>query len=114
MNESPLTEYIYLGLGFYVQPITDKDDRVLVFTVTRRDEWLKAKVPVPNLGMYTDDAQPVELTLGRSRLADSPWEPSPIYAFVGAHDFVHRECYYLANPGNYQSLVDLVERGWIG
>jgi hypothetical protein len=62
MNESPLTEYTYLGLGFYVQPITDKDDRVLVFTVTRRDERLKAKVPVPNLGMDTDDAQPVELT----------------------------------------------------
>lgn len=104
-DESALTEYVYLGVGFYVQAITDDDDRVLVFTVTMRDDRLKAKVQVPNLGMYTSDAKPVELTLGRSRLADVPWMPGSIYATIGANRIVHRECYYLANPGNYQSLV---------
>jgi hypothetical protein len=55
--------------------------------------------------MYTEDAKPVELTLGRSRLSDVPWAPSSIYAAVGAHRIFYRECHYLANPGNYQSLV---------
>ena len=98
-------EYIYVGLGFYVQAVTEGNDRVIAYTVTMRNARLKAKVPVPNLGIFTSDGEPVELELGSSRFADVPWTAGDVYADVGAHNFAYRESYYLANPGNYQSLV---------
>lgn len=100
-----LTEYVFVGLGFYVQAITDEHGLVVIFTVTARENKLKAKIPIPNFGMYTSEAKPLELKLGSSHMADCPWPPDKVYAYVGAHSFGYYESYYLANPGNYQTLV---------
>jgi hypothetical protein len=34
-----------------------------------------------------------------------PWTAGDVYAHVGAHNLAYRESTYLANPGNYQSIV---------
>lgn len=100
-----ISEFIYVGVGFYLQAVTDGNNRVIAYTVTTKDTRLKAQVPVPNLGIFTRGARPVDLVLGSSYFAEVPWTPGRIFTDVLAHNVGYRESYYLGTPGNYQTLV---------
>ena len=96
---SNIKEYIFVNDLFYVQGITDKNDKVLAYSVTTRDKNFN-----PNPPFFK------EIRIGKSSFKDInriEWlsgSPSWIISLPGAHDLFYTEGYYLANPGGYQTM----------
>lgn len=102
-------EYIFAHEYFFVQAITDLDEKVLGYSVTTLDSSFNPKV------VFFD------LYLGKSTFSDLKdefgglGEPDWLISVVGAHDFFYTEGYYIGNPGGYQSFFfSSTQAGYIG
>lgn len=87
------TEYIYFKDDYFVQAITDTDDTVKAYSVTTLRK---------NFNPTWDDIE-----LGKSTFQDVHnkfGETEDIISIIGVHDYFYTEGYYLANPGNYQTV----------
>lgn len=99
-----LNESVYVDRDYYVQTVSDRDDRVLVYSVTSRSRRFRPKVPFPGGGMYSVDQEaPLRVTLHKTRLAFSDvYQPIRIIGHCGARRSWYSEIYYFGNPGGYQ------------
>lgn len=101
-------EYIFVDKLFYVQAITDIDDKVLVYSITTRDKNFN-----PKLKLWD-----VTIELGKTKFSELDslgYDPVRVVSFLAAHDFHYGEEYYFGNPANYQSYVfSLNESGYWG
>lgn len=102
-------EYIFVNDLFYVQSITDKNNKVIAYSVTTTAEDFNPEVPLFE-----------GIKLGKSKFTDlntkenSYNTPNWIISFLGAHDLFYSEGYYLGNPGGYQSVFfSITESGFI-
>lgn len=108
--ESNLKEYIFVNDLFYVQGVTNSNDKVLAYSVTTRDRSFNPKVPFFE-----------KVLLGKSNFKDineytigSGQDPNWAISYLGAHDLFYTEGYYLANPGGYQSIFfSMTKSGYI-
>lgn len=97
-------EYIFVDKRFYLQAVTNSDDKVLAYSVTTRLKDFNPKVwAVPN-------EQKTPVVLGRTSLEElasiNYGGPRKCYGFIGntTPSFYFEE-YYYGNPGNYQTYL---------
>lgn len=88
-------EYIFVNKNYYIDAITDKNGKVLMYSVTTRNI---------NFNPTSPDGK---IVLGKSRFIDLAnndffGEPIEIISWLGAHDAFYMEGYYWGNPMNYQ------------
>lgn len=101
-EKKKLKEFIFVDEAFFIQTITDNNDKVLAYSVTIRKEDFYPKVPMR------------QLWLGKSTFVDvkkvfdldykNTGGPDWIISGIGFHDYFYSEGYYLGNPGGYQTL----------
>ncbi|GEM_PF-1599866 len=88
-------EYVFVNENYYVDAITDKNGRILMYSVTIRNK---------NFNPTSPDEK---IVLGKSRFIDLVndeffGEPIEVISWLGAHDGFYTEGYYWGNPMNYQ------------
>lgn len=93
-------EYIYVDSDYYVQAITNSDDKVLAYSITTRKKEFK---PTFNKGL-------VKFKLGETTFSEIEKNPSnneKCYGFTSgatASSYYFEE-YYRGNPGNYLTYL---------
>lgn len=92
-NEKIYKEYVYVNNLFYVQALTDKNNKVLVYSVTTRKKDFNPIFNTPD--------NSIRIILGKTKFSEISDGPEKKYGWVGAHTFSYIEKYYLGNPGNY-------------
>ena len=103
------SEYIFVNNLFYVQAITDKDQRVLAYSVTTRSKDFNPslKFVAMSFGEVEDFRTPT-VVLGKTTFSELgkilAWAPINIVSYLGAHDYFYSEEYRFGNPGNYQTF----------
>jgi len=97
-------QYIFVDKLFYIDALTDTDNKVLAFSVTTRKSNFN---PTLKLGPYSLDGKKIVIKLGKSKFSELYSLPGggKINSSVGAHNFYYVEEYYFGNPGNYQSYA---------
>lgn len=110
INSTKITnkkEYVFIDDNYYVDAITDNNERVLMYSVTTREK---------NFNPISPDGRVI---LGKSRFIDLVNddffnEPIEIISWLGAHDSFYTEGYYWGNPMNYQVYYySISEAGFI-
>jgi hypothetical protein len=112
------TECFFIDRDYYVQTVSDEDDTVLAFSITTRtksfnprfggDEWLRRHERRRFKRLTGQHWQPFfRVRLGGTRFSElGLHDRSPnIRLNVGVRTYAYSEAYYLANPGNYQTVV---------
>jgi hypothetical protein len=99
-------QYVYIHSKYYVQALTNKDGKVLFFSVTTRLSNFQPKFQFT--GAFTSDArEPQTFRLGQVRygeLDDGRKKPIGVAALTGAHTG-YVELYYFGKPSKYQAYV---------
>ena len=94
-----LTEYLFVLRKTYVQVIADASQTVLAFSVTTREKSFNPQI----------DVNAFSVRLGQTKFTDLDQadigEPDRVAYSLGARRFFYAEEYYLANPGNYQTVI---------
>lgn len=99
-------ERVWAHRLYFVQALTDGDDRVAIYSVVSRRPSFRLKVPIPGGGWHAaGQKRAATIILGRTHFADIPWRPERITAALGARRSWYAEVFYLGNPGHYQHLV---------
>lgn len=105
-------EYIFVNEFYYVQTITDSNDKVLAYTVTVRDKDFN---PTPTFNRLTG----TNITLGKTSLKQirlsSGMSPMSCVGFLFASNPpFYYEKYYYGRPGHYQTyLFGIANSGYI-
>lgn len=94
-------EHIFVDKDFYVQIITNTDDKVLSYAVTARNKSI-------TLGINSRGKE--EGSLGDKTIAeisDDQYKPLECYAFLSGAtaNSYYFEKYYFGNPGHYQNYL---------
>lgn len=99
---SDLSEYIFVNKYFFVQALTDKQSKVIAYSVTTRKVNFNPKIK--------------GIKLGKTKFKElGQGESDSIVSYSGAHNFYYHEAYYGANPDNYQTIIyALNEAGYAG
>ena len=92
---------------YYVHAIVD-ESTVLAYSVTSRKVSFRVAIPPPGGGDYSASDKPLSGKLGKTPFASIIDHPSSAWASRGARRIGYGEEQYLANPGNYQSLMLMV------
>jgi hypothetical protein len=100
-------EYIFVNSLFYVQAITDLNNKVLIFSVTTRSDDFNPKLSLGPFSINIKD--PFVIELGKTKFYEIENKmnsrPLKIYSFIGANTFGYSESYYFGNPGFYQTYI---------
>lgn len=134
-NDKTQKEYIYVNKYFYVQAITRDDGYVLSYAITTRDRKFKPTFKAHGYtdsfnrekfemlsNKETDTANDTRnfknsiikgkgITLNKTTFAEVVTQNNLLdskvmcKAYIGAHRFNYSEEIYLANPGNYQTMI---------
>lgn len=100
------SETIWVDRYFYVQAHAHSDERVFMYSVTSRLKSFKPRVPFPGGGVYyARQNKPFGLRLGKHPFAEAYEGPVSAVGCLGARRWWYSEVHYLANPGNYQSMI---------
>jgi hypothetical protein len=115
------TECFFIDRDFYVQTISDHDETILAFSVTRRRPRFRPVLEMPaKLGWLDrwrwrqragEKFEPLfRVRLGRTRFADLDNGPDAFAGphfnvGVGARSYSYSEFHYFGNPGHYQTFV---------
>jgi len=109
------TECIWIDRDFYVQAYADKDETIHAYSVTTRSRHFNPRFRPPGghgiepsrmqrvLRMPAIKLQP-QIKLGKSHFEVLGY-PQQAAAWMGAHNLLYFESYYLGNPGYYQTFV---------
>ncbi len=96
-------EYIYVHELFYIQAITDQNNKVLMYSVTTRDYSFNPKLVLDEM---SQDNKKFVVILGQSTFGDvEDYLPESISAGYGARRAWYHEKYYFGNPGLYQNYI---------
>ncbi len=87
--------YVFINSKFYVDVLTDKVGKVIIYTVTTRDKTFN-----PTLGTYI-----YKVTLGKTTFQNLQDQPFATGLSIGFHDYYYEEFFYYGNPGNYLTYV---------
>ncbi len=115
--EIEIKEYIFGNKYFWLQIITDQNNKTLAYGVTTRvsDFNPEFEIPVCSYNNKKDDCIPYnKVILGKTKFSDIPIEPESAYAFQGVNRIYYDEEYWFGNPGYYQSyFIGLNDSGYI-
>ncbi len=101
-----LHERVWADRLYFVQALTDSDDRVVVYSVTSRTQRFRIAVPFPGGGRYwSDQRSPLTATLGKSSFLGAGVDPERVSGSRGARRFWYSEVFGFGNPGHYQHLI---------
>ena len=96
-------EYIFVNKYYYLQAITNTDDKVLATSITTREPNFN---PLISLGPYTTDRKTFNVELGKTTFFELEkngfGKPTSVSGGIGNRRFFYGEEYYFGNPGNYQ------------
>lgn len=92
-------EYVFVRPKYYVQAVTDLENKVLLFAVTTRKSDFH---PVLDLGAMEVDGNKFAITLGKTKFGEISSSPTYIFGDQGARRSWYWEKYYFGNPGFYQ------------
>jgi hypothetical protein len=98
-------QYVFIKDLFYVDAITDFENKVLAYSVTTRDKNFN---PSFTLGPYSTDKKQVVIKLGKSTFSevDDLWKhDAKITSGLGNRRMCYREEHYFGNPGLYQTYI---------
>ncbi|MBU0999029.1 hypothetical protein KKG24_01840 [Patescibacteria group bacterium] len=116
-------EYIFGSQNYYVQALTNTQNKVIAYAVTTRDENFNPIITILQNAGYTKDGinkmATTNIKLGKDTFSSLNRDPDNIYldkpdnifATVGARRFYYQEEYYFGNPGNYQSYFFVINDG---
>ncbi len=95
-DEVVLNEYVFINNLCYITAITDKNGKIISYSVTTRSKDFN-----PELRPY----QELSVTLARTKFSELPDAFEKNEVNVGAHNFHYQETYYFGNPGNYLTYI---------
>ena len=109
VEKDKLKNYVYINKLFYVDVLTNLDDKVMSYAVTTRNRDFSPTITIP---VTEYNGKPTQITLNKSTPADiSPFiENQPMGTFptctaiFGVRRFWYFEGLYKGNPNNYQSV----------
>lgn len=112
-NNLSLVEYIFGNQYYYVQAITNSNNRVIAYSITTLDKDFNPSFEVLKDAFQADtkDTSNLEkakslafnIILGKSKFSEIPERPENIIGYLGARRILYKEEYYFGNPGKYQS-----------
>src|SRR5258708_4505212 len=105
-NEKNRTkEYVFVNKYFYVDSVTDNDDKVIYFAITTRDASFNPVFTSPG---YPKNIPSFTITLGKTTFSDLKNDNANLPEFItgcaGAHNVGYYETHYLGNPGDYEDF----------
>ena len=101
-EKKEIKEYVYVDEDFFVQAITDGNDKVLNYAVTSRKKDFNPTFGRGGLFMVSLNKTPF------SEWRIDPYREFPLtcWKYVGAHDPIYYfESEYFGNPGNYLTFL---------
>lgn len=105
-DHGKLHERVWADRLYFVQALTESDDRVVVYSITSRTQRFRIAVPFPGGGKYwSDQSAPLTATLGKSSFLDAGADPQRVSGSRGARRFWYSEVFGFGNPGHYQHLI---------
>lgn len=116
-NPSAHTDhYTFVDEMFYVDAVTDKEERVLTYSVTTRDVQFRPRLWGKNLPDLSPRPAGFGSPLGDktfAELCNDRWTlPIGIIGNLAARRFAYFEAHYYGNPGHYQTyLVGISDAG---
>lgn len=112
-KDTNLSEYVFVHEYYFVQALTDDNDRIVAYSVTTRKGNFNPKL---ELGPFTrGEKKPLIIELGKTKFKELSGDSQNVVSFLGIHNFYYHEAYYFGNPGNYQAYVfTLNEAGYAG
>lgn len=116
-NPSAHTDhYTFVDGLYYVDAVTDKDERVLTYSVTTRDAKFRPRLWGNNLPDLSPAPVGYRSRLGEKTLAglcNESWPlPAGVLGNLAARRFSYFEAHYYGNPGHYQTyLVGISDAG---
>jgi hypothetical protein len=94
-------EYIFVHPKYYVQALTDTDNKVLLYSVTTRVSGFNPTFRIGGIDATT--GKEFEVVLGKTKFDELPFKPIKLDGDQGARRSYYREKYYFGNPGFYQN-----------
>lgn len=98
-NIGDFTENIYVKPSYFLQIITNKERRVVFYSVTARDENFKPNLPY---GFQAFGESNSVKRLNESFFSDFP-NPESFYANFSVKFIFYEDEYYFGNPGHYKT-----------
>jgi hypothetical protein len=108
--------YVFNNKYYYLDAITDNDGTVFVYGVTTKSDDFRPRFTIPDRGkvitlnqstLFDIYPEKIELELGSPKSDDLFLNNVGDHcaSFMGVRRFGYFETHYLANPGNYQSII---------
>jgi len=111
VRQEKFLEYIYVNKYFYIQAVTDQNEKVIFYSVTTREKDFNPEIPFGDWDEET--GKQANVILGETTFTELNDTPEIYANFRGAHNHFYTEGYWTGNPGGYRSyFFSLNESGY--